>query len=264
MTSFPDLTLREKKFLQKLLLKKYREQEGKFLIEGPHLVEDALDSSWIVDFILLTPAFLKNSHAQNILKSARTKKIRVVQTTESFFKKIVDTVTSQEIVAVVRENRYSPKEFWQRNVHDSFIVALDAVTDPGNLGTIIRAGDWFNMNGILLGRGTVDLYNPKTLRSAMGSVFHLPVIADVDLEAEIVLAKKSGFTVLAAVAAEGKTPDKKVLSQKSIVIFGNEAHGIHASLLKMADIQITIPRFGKAESLNVGISAGIIMGWMRF
>ncbi len=263
MPVYHDLTSAQKKFVQKLLLKKYRGQEGKFIVEGPHLVGEALDSSWRVDDIIMAPSFGSNPHAPKILKRAASKRVRIMETSDSFFRKISDTVASQGIVAVVRESVSGVGDFWLRNEGDAVLVALDGITDPGNVGTIIRSCDWFGVGAVLLGRGTVELYNPKTLRSTMGSIFHLPIYTDVDLESGLSEAKKSGFRVIAAVSSGGAGLKKQFHSGKMLIVFGNEAHGIRPALQEMADEEVTIPRFGRAESLNVAVSAGIILSSVR-
>jgi TrmH family RNA methyltransferase len=263
MTDYPNLTPVQNKSIQKLLVKKYREREEKFLIEGPHLVEEALKSSWKVEEILVTSSFISNPHARNILKTAEINKTKILKVSESVISKVSDTVTSQGIVAVVIESRLRLQDLWRQRSRDALVVALDGITDPGNVGTIIRSCDWFGVDAVLLGQGTVELYNPKTLRSTMGSIFHIPIFTDVDLDAEIPAARKYGYTLLAATSGGGTPVDKNRVSQKSLVVFGNEARGIRGSLLEMVDDQITIPRFGKAESLNVGTSVGIILGWFR-
>lgn len=258
-----DLTSTLKKSLQKLLLKKYREQEGKFIVEGPHLVEEVLTSSWVVDVVIATPLFRSNPHAPEILKRAANQGVKIAETSDAFFKKITDTVTSQGIAAVVRASKSNVRDIWREDARDAIVAALDGINDPGNVGTIIRTCDWFGVDAVLLGKGTADLFNPKTLRATMGSMFHLPIYFDVDLMAEISSAKKTGFRVVAAVSSGGKGLGKKLVSRKNLIILGNEAHGIHQSLQQMADDEVTIPRFGSAESLNVAISAGIILSWLR-
>ena len=144
----------------------------------------------------------------------------------------------------------------------SLVVALDRVSDPGNVGTIIRTCDWFGADAVVLDRDTVEFTNPKLTRSTMGSMFHLPVYSDVDLPDIIAKAKKKGFTVYATTLAESKSIPTK-FAGKSIIILGSEAHGVRPELLRQADELLSIPKFGKAESLNVAISCGVILGSWR-
>jgi TrmH family RNA methyltransferase len=263
MTDYPELTQAQKKSFQKLLTKKYRDREKKFLVEGPHVVEEALNSTWRVDQIIMTPAFRSNPHARGILKTAKAKNVKISQLSEAVMVKMSDTVTTQGVVAVVAQQTRDVREFLHQTRKSVLVVALDRIADPGNLGTIIRTCDWFGVDAVMLSKESAELFNSKTLRSTMGSIFHLPIFLDVALETELTSAKRSGYSILATTSSGGTGFDKTMVQKKSVVLFGNEAHGVSSALLRIADYQITIPGFGKAESLNVGISCGIVLGYFR-
>jgi TrmH family RNA methyltransferase len=142
-------------------------------------------------------------------------------------------------------------------------VAVDAMSDPGNLGSIIRTCDWFGMDGILIGKDSVELYNPKVVRSTMGGLFHLPVAQDVDLPVALTRAKELGYTVYAT-KTEGRAHfDRIAYASKSVVVFGNEAWGISDAVRASADASVSIRRYGSAESLNAGVACGIVLSAMR-
>ncbi len=263
MKKYPDLTSGEKKSLRKLLMKKVRDKEGRFLVEGPRVVEEALHSTWKVSKIIFTNQFLSNPHSQRIITAARARKVHIVQAPADTLKAISDAVTSQGVAAVVERASGWSQSFWPDRPKSSLIIALDHVSDPGNLGTIIRTCDWFGVDAILLGQGTAELFNPKTLRSTMGSLFHLTVYADVNLAFELVNAKTAGYSIIATSSTGGNSLYDMPALDRVVLLFGNEARGISQNLLGIADHMLTIPRFGKAESLNVGISCGVILSWMR-
>ena len=142
---------------------------------------------------------------------------------------------------------------------DDMIIALDSVNDPGNLGTIIRIADWFNVKNIICSKNTVDLYNPKTIQASMGSFTRVNLYYE-DLES---LFKRSSVKVYGTSNKNGKNINKKEKISRGIVLFGSESNGISSSLKKYVDHWISINKFGGAESLNVSVSVGIILNEIR-
>ena len=146
---------------------------------------------------------------------------------------------------------------------NSVVVALDIIGDPGNLGSIIRSADWFGVQAVLLGRQSVDLYNPKVVRSTMGSIFHLPIVQDLDLLAALSHARELGYTIYGA-DTEGETHfDKVRFAQRSVIVLGNEAWGLSDAVRKLTDVRVAIRRYGSAESLNVGVACGILLSGLH-
>jgi len=258
MNSFELISLSRLKSYSKLLQKKYRQTDGKFLVEGIHLVEEALKSDWEVEAIVVSDHGLVKEIGK--LESWDVRQdIELLECSEREFNKLTDTVTSQGIVAVVKIKYNTLEGFWEKLPERSIIVALDDVADPGNIGTILRTCDWFGVDGVVLSENSVELYNSKVIRSTMGAIFHLPVFIDVDLRSTIQDARKAGFNVITTVLDGGKPLNKFSFPERSIIVFGNETHGISKEIEQMADASITIPKYGKAESLNVAISCGIIL-----
>jgi len=142
---------------------------------------------------------------------------------------------------------------------DDMIIALDSVNDPGNLGTIIRIADWFNVKNIICSKNTVDLYNPKTIQASMGSFTRVNLYYE-DLES---LFKRSSVKVYGTSNKNGKNINKKEKISRGIILFGSESNGISSSLKKYVDHWISINKFGGAESLNVSVSVGIILNEIR-
>ena len=142
---------------------------------------------------------------------------------------------------------------------DDMIIALDSVNDPGNLGTIIRIADWFNVKNIICSKNTVDLYNPKTIQASMGSFTRVNLYYE-DLEN---IFKRSSIKVYGTSTKNGKSINEKEKISRGIVLFGSESNGISSSLKKYVDHWISINKFGGAESLNVSVSVGIILNEIR-
>lgn len=249
---------------QKLLQKKYRQLGKQFLVEGTHLVQEALASEWSIDALLVTQGYMSKEEYSAIARQASKKNILVNEVTDRELEKLSDAVTSQGIVGIVRQKDVDVESVLKRSGKQSLVVALDGVADPGNVGTIIRTCDWFGVTGILLSTDTVELYNPKVVRATMGSIFHLPIIADADLSNMLPRMKKEGMTILAA-SLEGKSMfDVRPLPERAVLLFGNEARGVSAELQRYVSENVTIPRFGKAESLNVASACAAILTAIRF
>lgn len=171
--------------------------------------------------------------------------------------KLSDTVTAQGIVCVAKTKSLTPKDLWEWNL--KVIVALDGIRDPGNVGTLIRTADALGIDAVILSGETMELYNPKVVRSSMGSVFHLPVFDEVDLEKAIPQLKKRKFKILGTDVKEGTSVEKLNSSGRICLLIGGEAEGLDRRLLKLCDRTIHIPTSGPAESLNVAVAGGILL-----
>jgi len=251
------------KSCQKLLLKKYRDQEGKYLIEGAHLVGEALSSGANVQSLLITAEFSQHPDAPAILRRAGKRGVPVLTVSPQISARLSDMVSSQGVSAVVAVSQPSLQTVWRKSAPASLVVALDAVADPGNLGTIIRTADWFGADAVVVSAGAVDLYNPKVLRATMGSLYHLPVISGVSTEDLIAAARAHGYTIIATVSRDGLAPSRGMFSDRTILLFGSEANGLPGRIVESADIRLTIPRFGSAESLNVAMSVASLLSYIR-
>lgn len=242
----------ELKYYSSLTKKKYRDTENKFLVEGPKLIFEALISGYECELILL----LKHveEKIQELIKPFLSKIKQIEFITEKEIKKIQSTVHSQGSIGVFKKN-YSKKV---NQIQERLIVALENVNDPGNVGTIIRNADWFGVKDILLSDNCADIYNPKTIRASAGSVFHLDIIDKINLLDTIALLKTKGYKILCA-DVTGTNIFNYSKSAKGIIIFSNEANGPTDKLLELADERITVPKKGKAESLNVASASAVIL-----
>lgn len=230
------------KALKKLHTKKERERTGTFFIEGFHLIEEAVHSNWSIKEIILQDGVELPSWANDY---------PIIAVSENVFQHLTQTKTPQGIAAVVQMNNDTV-------VAGDYVLLLDRIQDPGNLGTIIRTADAAGFSAVILGEGTVDMYNDKVIRSTQGSIFHLPVFQD-NLNSRIHDLKASGFKVWASALTNSKDFHTVKTTPKVALIVGNEGSGIHQNVLDLADEVVKIPIYGKAESLNVSIAAGILM-----
>jgi len=231
---------------KKLHKRKYRYEKNQFLIEGFHLIEEAYKTKQSIETVIVE---------EGIAILPIIDMLDVVTVSKQVFKEISQTERPQGIAAVINMESPQPKE-------ERYVLLLDAIQDPGNLGTIIRTADAAGFSNIILGRGTVDLYNDKVIRATQGSLFHIPIVQK-DLTESIPRLKESGFSVWATTLQRAKNYRDIEPSEKTAIILGNEGSGVDETLINMADELVKIPIYGKAESLNVGIAAGILMYYIR-
>ncbi len=254
MTTIENKTLlsnNQIKTYSKLQQKKFRDLEKRFLVEGAKLCREALYQPENVECVIFSQT---NKHAgslQSIHDLAKTAKIPVFYADSRHFKLMCDTQTPQGVAAVVKKRR-TPDLSQARS-----LLALDGIQDPGNLGSILRTAEWFNIDGILSSTKTVDCYNPKVVRGTMGSIFRLAIQENIRLE-KLDEKRKQGFSVIAAVVTGGIPPVKVDKFAKNIILVGSEASGISLTD-EFIDVKITIPKPGAGESLNVAVATAILL-----
>jgi TrmH family RNA methyltransferase len=242
----------ELKYYSSLLKKKFRDTEKKFIVEGKKLVTEALGSKYSCEIILITNDFSEKH--PDFIKSLIKINHRVEIIRNQDFEKISDTVSPQGIAAILKQPK--TKQLSEKNLNP-FIIYLENISDPGNLGTILRTCDWFGIKTLVLSESTVGLYNSKVIRSSMGSIFHLNIFKDMKLS-EIGSLKDNGYKFICA-DLDGTDLYSFNLPRKFILFFCNESSGPSPELLRLSDEKITIPRKGKAESLNVASASAIIL-----
>ena len=246
------ITQRDLKYYSSLLIKKFRSDEEKFLVEGLKIVEEGLASDFSCEAIFATPAFIDSF--PDLIDKIKNKTSRLIQLKSAEFQRISDTRSPQGIAAVF--NKSVPKKKIDER-KDKFLVFLDNISDPGNLGTILRTCDWFGIKAILISNQSVEYLNPKVIRASMGSVFHLDIYEDIDFE-ELKKLKKKGYEIFCT-DLKGNDFKKFKTQNNSIITFSNESLGPSEFLKELATDYITIPKKGKAESLNVSSAAAIIL-----
>jgi len=242
------------KHINKLQQKKYRKEYQEFIIEGIKGIQEALDSDSEISILIIEGNKREDKGFEDIIKKAQSKDIHVEFCTTVDIKKIKTTDTFPGILAVVSQDDYSLDDI----LNDS-IICLDGIKDPGNMGTIIRTMDWFGINSIVLSEDCVDPYNEKVVRSSMGSIFRAKIFQSNDLITTLGNLKKKNEYSLTGLVMKGDSITKLSRKEKTVYIFGSESHGISEDIEKILDKKYTIPGTGKAESLNVGVSVGILL-----
>lgn len=239
------------KYISSLLQKKYRKAENKFLTEGKKLVSEALNSSYPCELLAVTEKFLASN--KSVLNLSGLEPHRIVLTTEKEMERLADTVNPQGITGV-----FGTERAIKIHRNHKIIVALENISDPGNLGTILRNCDWFGVTEILLSQDCAEVFNPKVLRASMGSVFHLDVKISADFYDNLQKLRDNGYKILNS-NLNGENIYRFKMPDKIIAVFSNEANGPTERISLLADENITIPKFGNAESLNVASSSAIIL-----
>ncbi|WP_417578281.1 TrmH family RNA methyltransferase [Phascolarctobacterium succinatutens] len=233
--------------------KKYRQQQGLFLAEGLRTVEEAVRYG-AVQSIFYTA--IEDDRTRAVLEEAAAKQIKLVCVSDKVLKKIADTETPQGIIAVCEMRTKRLDDFLASG---KMLLVLDRVTDPGNIGTMLRTADAAGVGGLLLLNGCADIYAPKTVRASMGSLFHLPVLSGLSEELLVQAARKAGYELLVTCLDGADNLYKADLQGRLAFVMGNEANGVSDALLAAADKRVFIPMQGRAESLNVAMAAGIVM-----
>ena len=236
-----------------LKLKKHRQQRGLFLAEGLRTVEEAVAAKQ-AESIFYTA--IEDDRTRAALEKAAAQQVKLTCVSDAVLKKIADTETPQGIIAVCRMQSTSMEQLLAKG---KMLLVLDRVGDPGNVGTMLRTADAAGIGGLVLLKGSVDIYAPKTVRSSMGSLFHVPVLAGVGEEDFIESAHSAGYELLVTCLDGADNLYKADLHGRLAFVMGNEANGVSAGLLAAADKRVFIPMAGRAESLNVAMAAGIVM-----
>lgn len=233
--------------------KKYRQQQGLFLAEGLRTVEEAVASKTVVSIFYTA---IEDERTRKVLEEAAAQQLKLYCVSDAVMKKIADTDTPQGIIAVCKMQNVT---FDKLLAKGEMLLVLDRVGDPGNLGTMLRTADAAGIGGVVLLKGCVDIYAPKTVRSSMGSLFHVPVVSGIAEDKFIAEAKDAGYELLVTSLEGADNLYKADLGGRIAFVMGNEAGGVSANLLERADKRVFIPMAGRAESLNVAMAAGIVM-----
>lgn len=240
-----------------LRYKKFRKEHQLFLIEGFRLCQEALQSDFIVETLLINPDILSPVEFDAMIQLAQSRHIEIVEIKQNDVKRLAETVNSQGVFCIVQQRWVDGETILDKK--NQLLVIIDAGQDPGNIGTIIRTSDWFGVDAILLSRATVELYNPKLVRSTMGSIFHVPIIPDVDLQLLLPQLKQSGCHIFGCDVKGEFNYNQIDYPRPTALVFGNENVGISPALYHYFDKTVKIPCYGRAESLNLATAAAIII-----
>lgn len=244
------------KMLSRLSQRRYREKEGKFIVEGRRLVAEALASSWPVEGIYATPGFVVRE-GHNLFSLAQARRIPWYELPEEIFRRLSATEEPQGVLAVVSTRRVEFAELLQPA--PPLLIVVDALQDPGNLGTIVRTAQAAGATGMLLLAGTVDLFNPKTVRATAGALFRLPVVQDLSWEEAQKFLGEAGLPLIVA-DPQGEVPLYRADFRGPVAIaVGSEGAGLRPEVRKAATRRVFIPMPGGAESLNVAVAAALLL-----
>ena len=241
------------KSIKKLKDKKYRDEEGLYIIEGIKIIEEAIEENAIIKKIVICDECIQSSEiSQKLLYEIA--KYDCIYVSKKVYDSLTTVVAPQGILAVVKKNISSISIDYSEDI----ILVLDGIQDPGNLGTILRTADSVNLKQIVVSKETADIYNPKVVRSTMGAIFRIKVIEADNLIDTLKQIKKNKFKILAT--SLGKADSiYNVKYKKKAIIIGNEANGVSKEILDLADEKVIIPMLGKTESLNAAVAAGVIL-----
>ena len=264
------------KEIRKLKEKKYR--KDKFIVEGIKMLEEAINENASIDLIVIREGIdlrsvisnvLPKNNADSGIKSKNIldviSKIKNITVTRKVFDTLTDVVSPQGVLAVINKNKKvinSDSNIISKNneidTTADYILALDGIQDPGNLGTIIRTADSANLKQIIVSKNTVDAYSPKVIRSTMGAIYRVNIIEVENLEVTLKDLQKGGFKVVVT-SLDTKNSIYDISYNKSIVVIGNEANGVSKEVQELANEKVKIPMLGKTESLNAAVATGIMI-----
>ena len=255
METLEQITAEEVKRLSSLKLKKFREKYSQFVIEGEHLVEEVVNSDFYQNIIYVVA---RNDY-DNLNFLDMLSGVKILRASAKAFDRITETENPQGIAALLK------KPDTDFEYESDIITVLDNVNDPGNAGTILRTCYWFDVNQVILGNNSVDLYNPKTIRASQGALFNVWTKEIEDLKTELDALESSGYKILVT-GLNGTDIEEMQVSknEKYAVVFGNEANGVSPSFLNNKNYKLVgIKGYSACESLNVAISCGIILNRLR-
>jgi len=235
------------KFVKSLQLKKNRIEHQCFLVEGTKSVQELLTSDFTVEMIVGSNTFLEAN--KELVKQVTTyeAKINDISANSSY-------KNNNSVIAIAKMSSLAILEIDS----DEYVLVLDDVRDPGNLGTIIRIADWYGVNKILASPTTADFYNPKVISASMGSFARVKMYRE-----DVTSALKSYDGEIYGAMMNGVSLHEVPFKKGGVIVMGNESTGISSEIQELLTTKVTIPRYGQAESLNVGIATAVICDRIR-
>lgn len=231
-----------------------REKARLFLVEGVQAVSEALSSPGAVQELFYTPA--SRDRVDPVLRSAQRSEVTAHPVSEDVMAHLTSTVTPQGVVGVTA---FVDVPLGEVPPEGGCVPVLVEVRDPGNAGTILRSADASGAEAVVFTRSSVDVYNPKAVRATAGSLFHVPVVREMETEEAVTALRQRGYAVLAADAEGPRSVYEADLTAPTAVLFGNEARGLPGSALDLADAVVRVPIRGRAESLNLAAAATLVL-----
>ena len=256
LEQFPLLSKAKAKYFCELGQKKYRKERQEFLAEGIRVCYDLLNTSHDLHTLVFSQKLLSHPKGEELLEKALLKKIEIFQTSDEILQKIADTCNPQPVVACLSCHiPLATSAFFDEG--NRFLVLCD-ISDPGNVGTLLRTAEAFGWDKVLCTGSTAELYNPKVLRSSMGSAFRLQ-IAYTELSDIFSFLSQAQIASLITMPHEGSVPSLEKMPERFALFLGSEAHGLPPSVVQKANQILRLPMSPKVESLNVAIAGGIVL-----
>lgn len=241
------------RFVSAVLKKaKTRKEEGLFAAEGIRICQEIPADR--IHSLYLSESFSKMPESRSL--ADRAGHVEVVS--DEVFRAMSDTQTPQGVLALVRQRACTMEELVPEN-KTALLMILERIQDPGNLGTILRAGEGAGVTGILMDAQTADIYNPKVIRSTMGSIFRVPFVYVEDLKTALEELKRRNIRLFAAHLDGARDYDREDYTGSTGFLIGNEGNGLTDQTAAMADARIRIPMAGQVESLNAAVAASVLM-----
>jgi len=243
------------KELRRAFARPGRDTQGLVAIEGPHLVEEAIRAG-----LRIATVFLRFTGNESITyEGPPGDRTEVLFVQPEVFDSVVQTETPQPVAALVE----MPDWTWAhvlrgRGAWDPLVMVLAGVQDPGNLGTILRSAEAFGASGIIALPGTVNAWNPKSVRASAGSIFRLPVLS-ATLDECLINLRESSMRIITTTVREGEPADMQDFTGPVALLIGNEANGVPVETAAYADSRVTIPCPGPVESLNAAVAASVLL-----
>ena len=228
---------------------KARKEQDVFIVEGIRMFREAPRDRMVKAYV--SESFYAEEEHQKLLEGCV---YEVVQ--DHVFRALSDTKTPQGILCIMKQYHYEPDVLFEKE--NPCIMVLENLQDPRNLGTIMRTGEGAGISGVLMNKGCVDIYNPKTIRSTMGAIYRVPFLYTDDLEKEIAGIKAHGIPVFAAHLKGQSYYDEQAYAGGCAFLIGNEGNGLTEETAELADTYIRIPMEGQVESLNAGVAASLL------
>lgn len=242
---------RQMKRLLALMKKtKERKKEHAFVAEGIKMFKEA-PKEWLKQ-VYVSESFMQEKEHRALLTDCPYEIL-----SDAVFSSVSDTQTPQGILAVLQMPEYTLSQFLAGS--KTHILVLENIQDPGNLGTMLRTGEGAGVTGVIMNQGTADLFNPKTIRATMGSIYRVPYLVTENLENTITALKGNGVSVYAAHLEGAAEYDSFNYKKPTAFLIGNEGNGLSDSMAAMADASVRIPMEGRVESLNAAVSAAVLM-----
>jgi TrmH family RNA methyltransferase len=258
MCSPKNLSSNKLKQIRKLKQKKFRNQTDYFLSEGIRSYQAAMGTKEVaIRELILTENFQRTDRGIKISESAQKRGIDVYLTDDIGMKSISEDLTPPGIVFTVKKRHVSQQSLY--TCEDTIILYLDRVTEPGNMGSILRSACWFGVKTIVLGPECVEPWNSKSVRASAGAIFEADIYTDIKFSLLRDKFRQKSYQIVATVVSKGIAPDKWEIGPRNIICFGQEANGLSKEIIKHADLHICIPGRGNLESLNLSVATGILL-----